>query len=253
MSAYGFLAASYDALTLDVDYDGLADYLERRFRAARCPVRTVLDLACGTGSLTWLLAQRGYETIGVDVSQEMLAQARCKGESLAVETPPLFLNQPMERLDLYGNIDACVCCLDSVNYVTRPAQLRRAFERVHLFLTPGGLFLFDARTPEALAAMDGQIFQDENEDVYCLWQGSYSRRQRICTYYMDIFRRDGDHWLRGEEVHRERAYADDELSGMLSEAGFRKIWRYGGRTNRKPNGQDDRVFYVARKEGHFDG
>lgn len=252
MSQYGFLAGSYDGLTGDVDYQGLADYIERRFKAARCPVHTVLDLACGTGTLTWLMAGRGYEMIGVDVSQEMLAQAMEKEEP-GVAVPPLFLNQPMEKLDLYGNIDACVCCLDSVNYMTRPVALRRAFERVHLFLTPGGLFLFDVRAPEALAAMDAQICLDENRDVYCLWRGRFSPKTRICTYDMDIFRREGNHWLRGEETHRERAYTMEELTQMLHAAGFRKIWRYGGRTNRPPKAADDRIFFVARKEGRFDG
>lgn len=251
MSQYGFLAGSYDGLTGDVDYEGLADYIERRFRAARCPVRTVLDLACGTGTLTWLLARRGYEMIGVDISQEMLAQAMDKEEKAPVA--PLFLNQPMEKLDLYGNIDACVCCLDSVNYVTRPVALRRAFKRVHLFLTPGGLFLFDVRTPEALAAMDGQVCLDESQDVYCLWRGRFSKKTRICTYEMDIFRREGELWRRGEETHRERAYELEELTGMLRAAGFQKVWRYGGRTGRPPRDGDDRVFFVARKEGRFDG
>lgn len=252
MSQYGFLAGSYDGLTGDVDYQGLANYIERRFKAARCPVNTVLDLACGTGTLTWLLAGRGYEMIGVDVSQEMLAQAMDKEEP-GVAVPPMFLNQPMEKLDLYGNIDACVCCLDSVNYVTRPVALRRAFERVHLFLTPGGLFLFDVRAPEALAAMDAQVCLDENRDVYCLWRGRYSPKTRICTYDMDIFRREGEHWLRGEETHRERAYTQEELTEMLRGAGFQRIWRYGGRTDRRPKATDDRIFFVARKEGRLDG
>ena len=252
MSQYGFLAHSYDSLTGDVDYEGLVEYVVRRFRAARCPVHTVLDLACGTGTLTWLLARRGYEMIGVDISQEMLAQAAEKSAP-EVAVPPMLLNQPMERLDLYGNIDACVCCLDSVNYMTRPVALRRAFQRVHLFLTPGGLFLFDVRTPEALAGMDGQICLDETEDIYCLWRGHFSERTKICTYDMDIFCREGDLWRREEEVHRERAYALEELNQMLREAGFTKVWQYGGRTNRPPKPGDDRVFFVARKEGHFDG
>lgn len=252
MSQYGFLAESYDGLTGDVDYPGLADYLERRFRAARCPVKTVLDLACGTGTLTWLLARRGYEMIGVDVSQEMLAQAAEK-DAGDVPVPPLFLCQSMDKLDLYGNIDACVCCLDSVNYVTRPAALRRAFQRVELFLTPGGLFLFDIRPPEALAAMDGQMCLDENEDTYCVWQGEYSPKRRICTYYMDIFRREGDLWRRGGEIHREYAYTPEELEDMLRAAGFRDIRQYGNRTGRRPKPGDERIFFAARKDGRYHG
>ncbi len=251
--SYGFLAPSYDALTRDVDYAAVCDYLERQFGQARCPVRTVLDLACGTGSLTWLLARRGYETIGVDLSEEMLAQARDKAPEGFDGIPPLFLQQSMDKLDLYGTIDACVCCLDSVNYVTRPAMLRRAFQRVHTFLMPGGVFLFDARTPEALAAMDGQMFLDEDEDTYCVWQGEFSPKRRVCTYYMDVFRREGETWRRGQEEHREYAYTIEELTDMLQAAGFAHIKCYGGRTRRPPRPGDDRVTFLARKKGASHG
>lgn len=137
MASYEFLAGCYDELTTDVGYTQWADYLERHF--ARSPIRihTVLDLACGTGNLTKVLAERGYEMIGVDLSEEMLAQANEKCREMEGERP-IFLHQSMDKLDLYGTIDACVCCLDSVNYVTRPTLLKKAFERVHLFLMPGG-------------------------------------------------------------------------------------------------------------------
>lgn len=249
MASYEFLAGCYDQLTADVDYPAWADYLEKQFSAASIPVHTVLDLACGTGSLTWLLARRGYETIGVDRSAEMLAQAREKGGADFSGTPPLFLQQSMDRLDLYGTIDACVSCLDSVNYVTRPAALGRAFQRVHTFLMPGGLFLFDARTPEALMAMDGQIFLDETDDAYCVWQGEYSKRRRICAYYMDIFRRTGETWARGWEEHEEYAYTLPELTALLHDAGFSYIKAYAWHKRRAPRPGDDRVLFLARKRG----
>ena len=249
MNSYSFLAESYDQLTADVDYPGLADYLERHFRQAKCPVRTVLDLACGTGSLTCELARRGYETIGADLSEEMLAVAREKAAALDEGViPPLLLHQPMEKLDLYGTIDACVCCLDSVNYVTRPDRLRRAFQRVHLFLMPGGLFIFDADTPEKLRAMDGQVFLDETEDTYCVWRGEWSPRRRVCTFGMDLFRREGDVWLRGEELHEEYAYEPAELEAYLRQAGFRDIRRSGDRTLRRPREGEQRIFFTARKD-----
>ena len=159
MSSYSFLAGCYDGLTYDVDYAAWADYIEAHFSKAPLPGRTVLDLACGTGSLTRELALRGYEMIGADQSPEMLAQAAEKNRGIP-PVEPIFLCQPMERLDLYGTIDACVCCLDSVNYVTDPKKLARAFQRVHLFLMPGGLFLFDINTPEKLEGLDGQVFLD---------------------------------------------------------------------------------------------
>ena len=246
---YSFLAGSYDGLTRDVDYPKLLSYLEGWFGKAKRPIKTVLDLACGTGTLTWLLAQRGYETVGVDISPEMLAQAREKPPEGFDGIEPLFLNQSMDKLDLYDTVDACVCCLDSVNYVTKPAQLRRAFQRVHTFLSPGGVFLFDARTPEALESMGGQMFCDENENTFCVWQGEFSEKRRICTYYMDIFRLEGELWQRGQEEHEEYAYTTEELKEMLTYAGFPTIKCYAAGKKRSPKLGDDRVFFFARKEG----
>lgn len=247
--AYEFLAGCYDALTEDVDYSRWADYLERHFARARLPVRTVLDLACGTGSLTAELARRGYEMIGVDLSPEMLAQAAEKCRDLPGEAP-ILLQQPMDRLDLYGTIDACVCCLDSVNYVTRPQVLARAFQRVHLFLMPGGVFVFDINTPDKLRGLDGQIFLDEREDLYCAWRAEYSRRRRICTYGMDIFRREADgRWDRAEEIHEEYAYEPAELVELLRQAGFREIRQYGAFRMRAPKAGAERIFFAARKDG----
>ena len=249
MSSYGFLAGCYDELTYDVDYAVWADYVEKHFARRGLPGRTVLDLACGTGSLTWELARRGYEMIGVDRSPEMLAQAAEK-DGAGVSIPPMFLCQSMERLDLYGTIDACVCCLDSVNYVTDPKKLRRAFQRVHLFLMPGGLFLFDVNTPEKLMGLDGQVFLDETEDSYCVWRAEYSRRTRLCSYFMDIFRLDPDsgQWDRGEELHQERAYSAEELTEFLRQAGFGSIQVYGNLKLRPPRPGEERVFFVARKD-----
>ena len=249
MSSYEFLAGCYDAFTYDVDYAAWADYIEKHFRRRGLPGKTVLDLACGTGSLTRELALRGYEMIGVDLSPEMLSEAAETNRDVG-EVPPMFLCQPMEKLDLYGTIDACVCCLDSVNYVTDPKKLQKAFERVHLFLMPGGLFLFDVNTPEKLEGLDGQVFLDETEDAYCVWRAEYSRRSRICSYFMDIFQLhpESGQWERGEELHRERAYTIPELTGYLEQAGFRDIQVFGNLKLRRPKPGEGRVFFAARKE-----
>ena len=248
MGSYQFLAGSYDQLTADVHYRDWADFLEKHFRKCSIPVHTVLDLACGTGSLTAELALRGYEMIGADQSAEMLAVAAEKCRDLPGEAP-IFLNQPMEKLDLYGTIDACVCCLDSVNYVTKPAALRRALSRVHLFLMPGGLFVFDVKPPEVLEAADGEVYLDETEETYCVWRADYAPRRRILTYGMDIFRlRSDGAWERGEEVHEEYAYTLEELEEYLRQAGFTDIRRWGNRKLRPPRPGEERVFFTARKE-----
>jgi len=245
MASYEFLAGSYDALTADVGYPRWADYIEGHFARLKRPVRTVLDLACGTGSLTRELSRRGYEVTGVDLSSEMLALAEEKCRDLPVR--PRFFCEAMENLRLPYPVDACVCCLDSVNYVLKPEKLKRAFRRVFDALEPGGLFLFDADTPEKLEGMDGQVFLDETEDEFCVWRGEYSQRRRVCSFWMDIFRREGKVWQRGGELHEEYAYTMDELEDYLREAGFARIRRYGELKRRAPKEGEQRIFFTAVK------
>ena len=249
MESYEFLAGCYDELTTDVRYSRWADYIEKHFARSALPIHTVLDLACGTGSLTAELMGRGYEMICADRSAEMLSVAAEKCRDLAGE-PPVFLCQSMEKLDLYGTVDACVCCLDSVNYVTSPRKLKKAFQRVHLFLVPGGLFLFDINTPDKLRGLDGGMFIDETDDADCVWRAEYAPRRRICTYGMDIFRLEPDgRWSRGEEVHEEYAYEPDELEEYLREAGFTRIRRHGCLKMRAPVPGEERIFFTAVKQG----
>ena len=249
MESYEFLAGCYDELTTDVRYSRWADYIEKHFARSALPIHTVLDLACGTGSLTAELMGRGYEMICADRSAEMLSVAAEKCRDLAGE-PPVFLCQSMEKLDLYGTVDACVCCLDSVNYVTSPRKLKKAFQRVHLFLMPGGLFLFDINTPDKLRGLDGGMFIDETDDAYCVWRAEYAPRRRICTYGMDTFRLEPDgRWSRGEEVHEEYAYEPDELEEYLREAGFTRIRRHGCLKMRAPVPGEERIFFTAVKQG----
>ena len=184
---------------------------------------------------------------GVDRSAEMLSLAEEKCRDMGTE--PRFFCQAMEKLYLPEKVDACVCCLDSINYVLKPAKLQQAFRRVWSCLEPGGLFLFDTDTPEKLESMDGQVFLDETEDEYCVWRGEYSQRRRVCSFWMDIFRREGAIWRRGEELHEEYAYTMDELSAYLVEAGFVQIKQYGELKLRTPQPGEQRIFFTARKEG----
>lgn len=250
MSRYGPLSGSYDAFTRDVNYEGWADYLERHFKRRKQGINTVLDLACGTGSLSLLLAQRGYEVIGVDVSPDMLARAAEKAQRVPdMGTAPFFLCQPMERLNLYGTVDACVCMLDGVNHVIRPKNLAKAFSRVRLFLEPGGLFVFDALTPTHFEALDEGLFIDETDDAYCIWRTEYSKRRRICGYAMDLFTREGAGWQREQEYNEEFAYTPAELLQMLTDAGFSDIRQHGHLRMRAPEQDARRIFFTAWKKG----
>lgn len=245
MGAYESLAAYYDRFTEDVGYAHWADYAEELFLRENIRPKLVLDLACGTGTLTWLLAERGYDMIGVDASPDMLAQAVQRVSNSARQ--PLFLNQRMEELDLYGTIDVCLCCLDSVNYLTEPETLQRAFDRVHLFLEPGsGLFAFDVKTPEAFARIDGNAYVREDDDVFCVWQAAVENG--LCAYQFDIFERTvTGRWTRAQEIHEERVYSPAALTTMLEQAGFSEIRRYGNQSFAPVQGGEDRLYFTARR------
>ena len=248
MACYESLASSYDALTTDVQYAKRADFLEKLFRKSRIPVHTVLDLACGTGSMTCELTRRGYELIGVDASADMLAAAMDKAAEVEGERP-IFLQQTMQKLDLYGTVDAAICCLDSFNYLTRPEDLKKTLQRLHLFIAPGGQLIFDINTPCKLRSLDGQVFLDETEDVYCVWRASFSERTQICTYWMDIFQRlEDDSWERSFEEHKERLYEPEQLCQWLREAGFGQIRQYGDGKLRAPGPEEQRIYFSCIRE-----
>ena len=245
MSAYEALAGVYDQLTEDVAYQRRADYIEKLFARSRIPVHTVLDLACGTGTMTEIFTRRGYELIAVDSSPDMLAAAREKAMELEGEMP-VFLNQDMPSLDLYGTVDAAICCLDSLNYLTSAKDVLRTFQRLHLFIAPGGLLVFDVNTPEKLQGLDGQVWLDEREDVYCVWRTEYEKRSKICTYWMDIFtRREDGVWERDYEEHRQKAYEIEQLRQWLMEAGFTHIRTFGDCRMSAPRPGEQRVYFAA--------
>ena len=245
MDSYTVLARCYDRLTADVNYEKWADYVERHFRRLKRPVQSVVELACGTGSLTRLLAGRGYSVTAVDLSPDMLtvAEQKCRGLDVTL------LCQDMSRLDLPpGQTDAVVCCLDSVNYVTRPAALRRTFQRVYRALAPGGLFLFDVKTPAALEGAGGQTYLDEDDGLYCVWRADWYPRRRVCAYGLDLFVQNEDGlWERDGEYHEEYAWTTDELDGLLREAGFRHVRQYGDKVMSAPKVGAQRVFFSARR------
>ena len=220
MSCYSFLAPWYDKLTGDVPYERFADFYEAEFRRDGGEFRLLLDLCCGTGTLTNVLSRRGYEMIAVDSSVEMLMEAQAK--SAGLETPPLFLCQDAAALDLYGTVDAAVCSLDGMNYIP-PEDLPEVFRRLRLFVRPGGLLIFDIRTPEFLRSLDGDIFVDEQEDVLCLWRADFEEALPAIIYGMDIFSRQGRLWQRESEEHVEYAHEPAALQALLEQAGFHDV------------------------------
>lgn len=245
MDSYTVLAEFYDQLTTDVPYIRWADYIEKQFARNKTSVHSIVELGCGTGSLAAILAQRGYQVTAVDLSPDMLSAAAEKCEGLDVQ----LICQDMSKLSLPQHADAVICCLDSLNYVTRSTLVQRTFQKVFHALKPGGLFLFDVKTPLALEGADGQVYIDENEDLFCVWRGEYDQRRRICGYGIDLFvlQEDGS-WYRDGEYHEEYTYTMDELAGWLKDAGFSRIKQFGNLRMSAPRADEERVFFTARKD-----
>ena len=245
MDAYHELAQSYDRLTNDVDYDATVDfYFEILSREGLVP-RTAVDLACGTGSVALRLAQKGLQVTAVDMSWEMLMVAQQKAAEAGVY--PQFACQKLQELKLPRGVDLAVCALDSMDYILDPKDCERAIERTYRALNPGGIFIFDVNTPEKLRAMDGQVFLDEDDDVYCVWRGEFDEQTNICTYGMDLFQRAGKTWYRSGEVHEEYAYSREQLTEYLKEAGFTHIEVFADRQICEPREGEQRIYFKARK------
>ena len=243
--AYEALASAYDALTYDIAYDDALRFMQQLLADAGLHPETVVDLACGTGSLSVRLAAQGYRVYGVDLSEEMLTQAAEK--AMQMENPPYFVCQDMCKLELPEPVDWIVCMLDSVDYILDPADCAGMMRHVAECLKPGGMFIFDINTPEKLRALDGQVFLDETEDTYCVWRTEYHRG--LCTYYMDLFYRHRDGaWQRELEIHRQRAYTTEELTGWLRAAGFNDIRTWGDGKLRRPTENEQRIYFSCIRE-----
>ena len=245
MNAYKELASSYDRLTNDVDYEATVEFYNAILAKEGLKPRTAVDLACGTGSVAAILARLGLRVTGIDMSEDMLAVAWEKTADM--ENQPMFVCQKLQELQLPRGVDLAVCALDSLDYILDPKDCCEAIRRVYKALNPGGIFIFDVNTPEKLRAMDGQVFLDEDDDVYCVWRGEFDEETNICSYAMDLFQRRGDAWHRSFEEHREYAYSAEMLTDFLKKAGFTGIRVYGDRRLETPNGADQRIYFKARK------
>lgn len=250
MQPYEALAAVYDGMNDSVDYEALADFAASVFaRAGRSP-ELVLDLGCGTGSLTFALAKRGYDMIGVDGSAEMLAKAYAR--KLQNGSPSvLFLCQDMRAFELYGTVGAVVSSLDCVNYLTGDGDLDRCFSLVHNYLDPGGVFLFDVNTPykfEHVYGDNAYILEDERDGrfAYCGWQNAYDPATHLCRFDLSVFTEDADgRYRRADEEQTERAYTAEELTGALTRAGFEKITFFGDLQFAAPTPESERWYISA--------
>ena len=248
---YSAIARVYDRLNAEVDYVSWAEFIQKCFQKyADTPPSLVLDLACGTGRMTYALERMGYDMIGVDGSDEMLSEAmQSCPDDLRM---PLFLMQDMRCFELYGTVGAVVCCLDSINYLTGEGDLDRCFAAVHNYLDPDGLFLFDVNTPYKFAHIYGDnayILEDEIDGraVWCGWQNSYDAETGLCDFFLTLFEEDEDgRYSRTEETQHERCFGHDALLAALERAGFAYLGTYADFAFSAPGDTTERWYIAAR-------
>ena len=252
-SEYSAIASVYDEINSEIDYPAWADFFERCFdKYLDKKPELILDLACGTGSMTFELQKRGYDMIGADLSEDMLSEAYEKAYDNGIQNV-LFLRQDMKSFELYGTVGAICCCLDSINYLTKDGDLERCFSCVHNYLDPDGLFIFDVNTPykfENVYASNHYIFESrdsQGNDAYCGWQNDYDEQTKLCSFILTVFTEDGEgRYTKAEEEQTERCYTRPEIESALINNGFEIIGFFSDYDFSIPQENTERWYIVAR-------
>ena len=247
MSAYEKFAQVYDLFMDNIDYEGWAEYVTDRLREYEITDGLVLELGCGTGTMTGLLAGKGYDMIGVDNSEEMLAEAMEKRVESGQDI--LYLLQDMQEFELYGTVRAVVSVCDSLNYITDRDELRHVFELVNNYLDPEGIFLFDMNTPyKHREVLGNQIYLYDTDDVYCVWENQYEEPDNQVTIQLHFFaRQEDDTYVRSEECMTERAYPPEQVTAALQQIGWEVLGCYHADTEEPLREDSQRMVFAVRK------
>ena len=247
--SYGVFSEFYDALTANVSYDTVSQVLSSLLTRYGKGRGLLLDLACGTGSVSVRLAEKGYEVIGVDLSPEMLSEAQNKAYSAGQNI--LFLCQDMTALDLYGTVDAAVCTLDGLCHLPDEESLSAALRKVSLFMNPGGVFLFDVNSVyKHRAVLGNNTFVYDTDDVYCVWQNTLLSDGVTVQMDLDFFEpvSDAGDYVRQSERFTERAYPRETLEAMLKKAGFTVLDVFDGYSEKPAHDTSERLLFAVRKD-----
>lgn len=255
MDAYTSFAAVYDTFMDNIPYEEWKSYLKELLKEYGVQDGLVLDLGCGTGTMTELLAADGYDMIGVDNSEEMLEIAREKQIKSGHEI--LYLLQDMREFELYGTVGAVFSICDSLNYITEPEELRQVFRWVNNYLDPGGIFIFDFNTEYKYREVLGdQTIAETREDCSFIWDNYYYEEERINEYELNLFIREdaeseteGDLYRRFRETHFQRAYTLEEITRIVEESGLQFVTAYEAFTKEPPSKNSERIYVIAREQG----
>lgn len=246
---YESFARVYEMFMDNVPYDSWCAYIIEELKKEKIEDGLVLDLGCGTGTLTRMLADAGYDMIGVDASEEMLMEARDasyeRGDNI------LYLLQDMREFELYGTVRAVVSVCDSLNYITSEEELCRVFKLVNNYLDPGGLFVFDMNTEYKYAELLGENnFCETREDSCFIWENYYDEAEKLNQYDLTLFIEEEDgRYERYEETHLQRAYSIERVKNLLEKAGMQVLGVYDAYTRNPVRTDSERVTFFAREKG----
>lgn len=249
MDAYTGFAAVYDMFMDNIPYGKWSEYLTSLLEEYGVTDGLVLDLGCGTGTLCRLLAARGYDMIGVDVSDEMLEIAMEK----QAENPDgvLYLHQDMREFELYGTVRAVVSICDSMNYLMEYEDLVQVLKLVNNYLDPKGVFVFDLNTVYKYREELGEQTIAENRDEGSfIWENFYDEEEMLNEYDLTLFIREEDgRYRKYEETHYQRAYGLETVKQAIDEAGMEFVAAYDAFTKEPPREDSERIYVVARERG----
>ena len=249
MDAYTSFAEVYDTFMDNIPYEEWADYVQGLLKEYDIRDGLVLELGCGTGSLTELLANMGYDMIGVDHSGDMLQIAMEKRAESGSDI--LYLLQDMREFELYGTVRAIVSICDSMNYITEYADLVQVLRLANNYLDPGGILIFDMNTEYKYETIlgDGTIAECREDNSF-IWDNHYDRETRINEYGLTLFiREEGQRYLRFDETHYQRAYEPGEIRKAVQEAGMEVVAMYDAFTRQPVREESERIYVIARERG----
>ena len=255
MGGYSVFARYYDELTANINYKKRAEYFHEIIRKFKKTGNNILlDLACGTGSISEEMAKLGYDVIGVDNSQEMLGIAIDKKFDSGLNIQ--YLCQDMRYIDMFGTIDITICALDSINHLFSVDDVKKVFEKVSLFSEYNGLFIFDINTIyKHRKILADNTFTYETDNVYCIWENSLNKNTDEVKMNLEFFElEENGLYSRSSDSFSEKAYSEEIIEKLLAETNFEIIGKYGDDTFEYPSATCQRIIYTTRcklmKEGY---
>lgn len=249
MDAYSDFSYVYDTFMDETPYEEWCEFLTETLQKYGVREGLLLDLGCGTGTMTELLAQKGYDMIGIDMSDQMLSVAMEKRELSGY--PILYLQQDMREFELYGTVKAVVCVCDSVNYLLEEEDILDTFELVNNYLDPDGIFIFDFNTVYKYAEVIGDTTIAENrEDCSFIWDNFYEPEDQINEYDLTIFvKEEDDRYRKFTETHYQRGYTLETMRALVEEAGMIFVDAMDAETHGPVHEQSERIYVIAREQG----